>query len=215
QIEFRYDVSVDLAAVDVQNAISRIRSSLPEEIGEPQVLKFSTSDRPVLTMGLRDDNLVEVRRLAEDVLAPQLQRLPGVAIVDVFGGYEPEISVRINRNRLEAHRLSLAAVVQPIRTHNVSVPAGQIHSNGRQYTFRVDEKSETMQDIANIPISAPTGQRVRVGNIATVEQGSSEDLSRFRVNGKAAIAMQIFKQEDANTVQVVELAQTKFAEMGR
>ncbi|MFW5643549.1 MAG: efflux RND transporter permease subunit, partial [Alkalispirochaeta sp.] len=51
-VEFRYDISVDLAAVDVQNAISRIRSTLPPTIAEPQVLKFSTSDRPVITMGL-------------------------------------------------------------------------------------------------------------------------------------------------------------------
>ncbi len=213
EVEFRYGNDVDIVAVDVQNAISRIRSELPREIGEPQVLKFSTSDRPVLTMGLRSDNLVEVRRLAEEVLAPEIQRVSGVAIVDVFGGYQPEVSVQVDRDRLEAHRLPLAAVVGAIRSHNVSVPAGQIRSEGRQYTFRVDEESQSIQEIAEIPISTPAGKRIRVSDIATVKEGSSEDLSRFRVNGKAAIAMQVFKQDDANTVEVVELAQAKFAEL--
>ncbi|MDQ7051578.1 MAG: efflux RND transporter permease subunit [candidate division KSB1 bacterium] len=212
-IEFRYDVSVDLAAVDVQNAISRIRGKLPREIGEPQVIKFSTSSRPVLTVGLLGDNLVEVRRLAEDVLAPELQRVPGVAIVDVFGGYQPEISVQVDRNRLEAHRLRLGAVVDAIRSHNISAPAGQIRSKNRQYTFRVDEQSQNLQDIADIPITTPAGYRIRVGDVATVTDGGGEDLSRFRVNGKAAIAMQIFKQDDANTVEVVRLAREKFAEL--
>ncbi len=212
-IEFRYDVSVDLAAVDVQNAISRIRGKLPREIGEPQVIKFSTSSRPVLTVGLRGDNLVEVRRLAEDVLAPELQRVPGVAIVDVFGGYQPEISVQVDRNRLEAHRLRLGAVVDAIRSHNISAPAGQIRSKNRQYTFRVDEQSQNLQDIADIPITTPAGYRIRVGDVATVTDGGGEDLSRFHVNGKAAIAMQIFKQDDANTVEVVRLAREKFAEL--
>ncbi|NIV94906.1 AcrB/AcrD/AcrF family protein, partial [candidate division KSB1 bacterium] len=137
EVEFSYDMDVDLAAVDVQNAIARIRSHLPATIGEPQVLKFSASDRPVLTVGLIGENLVSVRRLAEDVLAPEVQRVDGVALVDVFGGHQPEVSVQVDRNRLDAHRLRLAAVIGAIRRHNVSLPAGQIRSAGQQYTFRV------------------------------------------------------------------------------
>lgn len=213
QVEFTYDMNVDLAAVDVQNAIARTRAHLPREIGEPQVLKFSTSDRPVLTMGLIGEDLVAVRRLAEEVLAPEIQRLEGVAIVDVFGGNEPEISVQVDRDRLEAHRLRLAAVAEAIRNHNVSVPAGQIRSAGRQYTFRVDEQSRSLQEIAQIPIPSPSGTRIRVGDLAQVNEGGGEDLSRFRVNGRAAIALQVFKQDDANTVAVVRRAQVKFREL--
>ncbi len=191
-VEFRYDVLVDLAAVDVQNAISRIRGMLPGAIGEPQVLKFSTSNRPVLTMGLVGENLVDVRRLAEDVLAPDLQRIPGVALVDVFGGYKPEISVAVDRDRLEAHRMPLGAVVEAIRTQNVSVPAGQIRSAGRQYTFRVDTQSRSLRDISRILLTTPAGKQIRIGDVATVTESGGEDLSRFRVNGISAIAMQIF-----------------------
>lgn len=214
-VEFTYDMDVDLAAVDAQNAISRIRSQLPREIGEPQVLKFSTSDRPVLTVGLKGEDLVAVRRLAEDVLAPEIQRVEGVALVDVFGGYKPEISVHVDRNRLEAHKLRLAVVVDAIRNHNVSVPAGQIRSAGRQYTFRVDEQKRTLREIAQIPITTQTGSRILIGDIAEISEGGGEDLSRFRVNGQAAIAMQIFKQDDANTVQVVELVRSKFKDISR
>ena len=64
EVEFRYGVSVDLAAIDVQNALTRIRAGLPAGIADPQVLKFSTSDRPVLTVGARGEDLVSVRRLA-------------------------------------------------------------------------------------------------------------------------------------------------------
>lgn len=209
-VEFRYDTSVDLAAVDVQNAISRIRARLPQNIAEPQVLKFSTSDRPIVTMGLIGEDMVAVRNLAEDVLAPELQRVGGVALVDVFGGYQPELSVRVDRTRLEAHSLPLGAVVEAIRSHNVSLPAGEIRSEGRQYSFRVDQQSRTVEDIVSIPITTPAGQRVLVGDLADVEIGSGEDLSRFRVDGKSAIAMQIFKQEDANTVEVVGLVEEAF-----
>ncbi len=209
-VEFRYDTSVDLAAVDVQNAISRIRARLPGTIAEPQVLKFSTSDRPVVTMGLIGEDMVAVRNLAEDILAPELQRVDGVALVDVFGGYQPELSVRVDRTRLEAHNLPLGAVVEAIRSHNVSLPAGEIRSEGRQYSFRVDQQSRTIEDIASIPMTTPSGQRVLVGDLARIETGSGEDLSRFRVDGRNAVAMQIFKQEDANTVEVVGLVGEAF-----
>jgi multidrug efflux pump subunit AcrB len=213
KVEFTYDTDVDLAAVDVQNAISRIRSALPSSIGEPQVLKFSTSNRPVLTVGLIGPDLVAVRRLADDVLTQEIQRVPGVAIVDVFGGYQPEVSVLLDRDRLEAHRLRLAAVSDAIRSHNVSLPAGQIRSAGRQYTFRVDEEARTVEQIAGIPVTTLSGSRVLVGDIGEVSTGSSEDYSRFRVNGRAAIAVQIFRQDDANTVDVVQRARARLGKI--
>ncbi|MFW5695523.1 MAG: efflux RND transporter permease subunit [Alkalispirochaeta sp.] len=214
-VEFRYDMSVDLAAVDVQNAISRIRTTLPPTIAEPQVLKFSTSDRPVITMGLSGDNMAEARTIAEDVLAPEIQRVEGVALVDVFGGYQPELSVMVDRTRLEAHNLPLGAVVEAISAHNISLPAGEIRSEGQQYSFRIDQQSSSPEELSSIPITTPGGQRVLVGDLARVEMGSGEDLSRFRVNGENAIAMQIFKQDDANTVEVVNLVSEQFEEIRR
>lgn len=202
-VEFRYDKSVDLAAVDTQNAVSRIRSALPAGIAEPQILKFSTSDRPIITLGLMGSDMVAVRDLAEQVLSPEIQRVDGVALVDVFGGYQPELSVHVDRSRLEANNLPLTAVIGAIGSHNVSLPAGEIRSEGQQYSFRVDQLSQSIEEIASIPITTPAGQRILVGDLSRITIGSGEDLSRYRVNGKHAIAMQVFRQDDANTVDVV------------
>ncbi|RKX29064.1 MAG: AcrB/AcrD/AcrF family protein, partial [Candidatus Zixiibacteriota bacterium] len=212
-VEFRYDVDVDMAALDVQNAISRIRGKLPSGIQEPQVLKFSTSNRPVLTVGIIGDDLVEVRRLVEEDLAPELQRVAGVAMVDVFGGHNPEVSVFVDRSKLDAYKLPIAAVAQAIKEHNVSIPAGKINSNEIQYSFRVDEESKTIQDIAKIPIRLQDGNRLLLGDLAKIRYGSAEDLSKYHVNGESAIAVQILKQDNANTVDVVLRAQAKFAEI--
>lgn len=212
-VEFDYDRSVDLAAVDVQNAIARIRARLPPAIGEPQVLEFSTSDRPVLTVGLVGDDLVALRRLAEEVAAPALQRLPGVAMVDVFGGHRPEVAVEVDRDRLEAHGLPLAAVAEALRAHNVSLPAGQIRARQRQYTFRVDQQSRTLAELARIPVAVPGGARVVVGDVAAVTYGSGEDQSRFRADGQPAIGVQVFRQDEANTVAVVGRVRAGLAQL--
>ncbi|MDX9759157.1 MAG: efflux RND transporter permease subunit [Bacteroidota bacterium] len=212
-IEFAYDVEVDLAAVDVQNAIARIRARLPREIAEPQVLKFSTSNRPVLTVGVRGEDMADVRRLADDQISAEMQRLPGVALVDVFGGDRPEITVSVDRSRLEAYRVALPQVVEAIAANNASAPAGQITSRGRQYSFRLDERKRDIEDLSRIPVPLPQGGRVLLRDLAEIHSGTAEDQSRFHVNGTAAIAMQVFKQDDANTVEVVEHAQEKIREL--
>jgi multidrug efflux pump subunit AcrB len=213
EVEFKYGNSTDLAAIDVQNAVSNIRSRLPLQISEPQIMKFSTSNRPVLTIGLKGENLVEIRSLASNVIAMEVQRVSGVANVDVFGGNRAEISVDVDRDRLDAHGLSLLNLTEAIRSHNISAPAGQIRSEGRQYTFRIDEESLSINNLAEIPISLPGGGAVYLGNLAAIREGSGEDQSRFRVNGNAAIAVQVFKQNDANTVEVVKSVQNKFSEL--
>ncbi len=213
EVEFRYGNDVDLAAVDVQNAIARIRDRLPRGIAEPQVLSFSTSDVPVLTMGIIGDDMPEVRRLADDVLAPELQRIPGVALIDVFGGYRPELSVMVDRTRLEAHNLSLSEVVQAIQTNNISLPAGEIRSSGQQHSFRVDQRASSVEEVGAIPLTTPAGQRVLVGDIAEVREGAGDNLSLYRVNGETAIAVEVFKQGDANTVEVVGLVSERIEEL--
>lgn len=214
-VEFRYEVDVDMAALDAQNAISRIRGELPAGIQEPRVLKFSTSDRPVLTVGVVGKDLTAVRRLAEEEIAPEMQRLAGVALVDVFGGHEPQLSVLLDRNALEAYRLSVSDIANAIRSHNLSTPAGKINSSEQRYSFRIDEQSRSVQDFAKLPVPLPERKRVLLKDVARIQHGSAEDLSRYHVNGKAAIAVQVFKQDDANTVDVVSRAKKKFAELGQ
>lgn len=213
RIEFAYDVEVDIAAVDVQNAIARIRARLPRDIAEPQVLKFSTSDRPVLTVGVRGDDMARVRRLADDHLSAELQRLPGVALVDVFGGSRPEITVSTDGSRLEAHRLALPQLVEAIAANNASAPAGRITTRGQQYSFRLDERKRGAEDLGRIPVPLPQGGRVLLADVAAIHAGTSEDQARFHVNGQPAIAMQVFKQDDANTVDVVGRAQQQIREI--
>ena len=111
-VEFRYDRQVDLAAVDVQNAIARISSELPPGIREPQVLKFSTSDRPVISVGVTAEDLVQARKMAEDRFAPELQRIDGVAAVDVFGGNKPALLVEVKRRDLEAYHIPLQKQIE-------------------------------------------------------------------------------------------------------
>lgn len=212
-VEFQYDRNVDMAAVDVQNAIARIRGDLPPDVGEPQVLKFSTSDRPVISLGIAGDDLVGTRKATEDIFAPKLQRIDGVAAVDVFGGHAPAVRVEIDRASVEAYGIPLPMVVEAVGSHNSARPAGQIRTERDQTMFRLESRAKSISDLERIPITSAEGGRILLGEIAEISQGSVDDDARFSVNGKASIAVQVFKTEDANTVEVVAAVERKVEEL--
>lgn len=206
--EFGYDRDVALAAVDVQNAISRIRGTLPGAISEPRVLKFSTSDKPVITLAVHaSDKRIgwgEVRRLAEEELEPLLQRTEGVAAVDVFGGARAQVNVLVDRDRLEAAGLGLSDLAAAIKEGNISAPAGRIDLARRELLLRFDETVRTAAELARLPVAEKAGQRVLLGDVARLEQGAADRRSSYRFRGTEAVALQVLQRQDANTVEVVE-----------
>ncbi len=213
-VEFQYGRDVELAAVDVQNAIARIRGELPHGIREPQVLKFSTTDRPVVTYAVMTADLTRARRLSEDAFAPRLQQVEGVAAVDVFGGSRPAVLVDLDRQEIEAARVPLQRIVEALRAHNTITPAGRIRTDSTQSMFRVDTRAGTVQALEDIPIATAGGSRVLLRDLATIRKAPLEDDSRFRLNGRRAIAMQVFKTTEANTVEVVQAIREVVAELG-
>lgn len=211
--EFRYGIDADMAAVDVQNAIARIRGSIPSEIEEPRVLTFSSGDRPIYSLGARAKDLAHARKIAEDVLAPRLQRIPGVAAVDVFGGSVPAVLVEVQRTKLEAQHVSIDAVARALREQNANVPAGRLRTEVTQDMLRVESRSMSLEQLRKISLPTSDGSRIALGDLAGVRLGALDDDARFAIDGKSAIALQVFKTDEANTVEVVELLDDAVSEL--
>ncbi len=203
QLEFRYGTEVRLAAVDVQNAIASIGSNLPANVEAPRVMTFSSAERPVFTVGVRAKNLLAARQLADDVIAPRFQASAGVGAVEVFGGQEAKVIVDVDSRRAESHRVSLSQVASIIAANNRSVPAGRLRSSDGETMLRVDQRAQRLDELEDTPIPLADGSLLRVGDLAQVRLGAEQDDSWFSVNGQRAIAVQVYRSEDANTVEVV------------
>ena len=204
RVEFDYQTNSALAAVDVQNAIGRVRHELPAEIGEPQVLEFSTADKPIVTLALHSAVLPieQVRELADNVVREKLERVPGVAVVDVFGGHKLELHVAIDRDRLAAASLDTGRVMAALDDWNLSAPGGRIADGEREAVVRFDQRIRTVQEAERIVLVARGESFVRLGEVAEVSLRAGEQRSAYRHNGSDAIAVQILRRDDANTVQV-------------
>ncbi|MDK2815837.1 MAG: hypothetical protein PWR22_466 [Moorella sp. (in: firmicutes)] len=215
QVEFQYGKDVDVAAVDVQNAINRIKRSLPGEIQEPQVMKFSSSDKPVVTYSVSSTRvpMTAVRTLLENDIKNEIQMVDGVAAVDIFGGYKRQINVFLDRSRLEALQIPLEKVITALGTQNIAAPGGHIIQKEKEYLIRIVNEFEGAADIGRTVIENRNGNLIYLKDIARVEDGQAENRSEFRFEGKPALSLQVIKKKDANTVAVVDGVKEKVAEL--
>ncbi|MDA3863289.1 MAG: efflux RND transporter permease subunit [Deltaproteobacteria bacterium] len=212
-VEFNYEVDVDQAAIDIQNALSHIRSLLPETIKEPQILKFSTDDRPIASVGIAHRDMKKARELAEESISTEFQKIKGVAAVDVFGGNVSSLNIDVDMKTIESLGISINFITQVLLKHNVALPAGQLRTRGNQYSFRIEARLKDPESIKKIPVPLPNGSRVELGDIAEVKLGSLEDDSTFSINGKRYIGIQVYKSKDANTVKIVKEIREKLKTM--
>ncbi len=215
--EFEYGRDVDLAAVDVQNAVDRIGDRFPPGTARPRVLKFSTADRPVITLAVRGaEGAVDpagARRIAEDRIRPLLQRVPGVASVDVFGGDRSRVEVEVDQGALEAAGLAVPDVVGALREGSVTRPGGTFEAGGREVLIRVDHSPADVAELARLPVAHREGQRILVGDVAGVREGTADRRSAFRNRGTDAVALEVLPRQDANTVDVVRRVEALVPEL--
>jgi multidrug efflux pump subunit AcrB len=206
QVEFSYATSIDEAAVDLQNAISSIRDQLPDQMQEPRIMKFSASDKPILTVSLSSDSLSmqDTRQLAEDRIAYELQLVDGVAAVEVFGGYRNEVQVQVDRDDLAFYSLTLQQIAEAIGQSNVKAPGGKVLVNEKEVMIRVQEGYEFLEDLQRLTLNLPEGRQVYLSDIADISLAVESLESSYRFNGEESIALMITKQGSANTIQVVE-----------
>ncbi len=213
-VEFDYDKDINVAAVDVQNVINRIRDQLPAGIDEPQVKKFSTADKPILTVainGPRSDT--DLRTLTDNQVTDTLQLAPGVASIDVYGGKKRQIQVRVDRDKLNAYNISIGRIVEKLDGENLNFPGGRITQPDTEYLVRTVGEYENIDRMKDIIIGNFNGKNVYLKDVGQIKDSFEEIRSKFRVEGKESVAVNIKKQQNANTVEVVEEVKEKLDDL--
>ncbi|HEX5513151.1 MAG TPA: efflux RND transporter permease subunit [Gammaproteobacteria bacterium] len=204
-IRFTWGIDLDAAANDIRDRLDRIVASLPEEAERPQLRKFDPASFPILILGAasRLDPL-ELRRLIDEQLSFRLERLPGVAAVEVWGGHQREIQVRVLRERLQALGLPLDRVLQTLRDANLNVPTGSITEGTADVTLRAPGRFRSLDEIRNTVIARREGVAIYLHQIAEVADSHAEMTRLIRINGQPGVRLGVRKQSGSNTVAVAE-----------
>ncbi|MEO0816061.1 MAG: efflux RND transporter permease subunit [Pseudomonadota bacterium] len=207
-IEFGVNQDIDVAANDIRDRISGVLDNLPEEADPPEVEKADSNDDVIIWLNLAAENLTtpELSDYADRYLVDRFSALDGVARVRVGGSRNYALRVWIDRRALAARGLTVNDIEQALRRENIEAPAGQIESQTRAYTVRIDRTFQTPQDFAELVIAEGDDYLVRLGDVAWVERGTVEDRNMFRGNGVPMVGLGIVKQSTANTVDVANAA---------
>lgn len=203
RITFGWGTNLDAAAIDLQAMIEQNIRDLPEDIDRPQIGKFDVNAFPVVLLGIASDlDPVQLNQLIEDEISFRFSRIPGVAQIDVWGGYEREIRVELDPNRVNALGLSLNEIRTAIRDANLDRPTGTIEEGRYEVTLRTPAQFASLDEIRETVLSVHNGAAIRIADVAEVRD-TYRKLTRYvRLNGERAVRLAIRKQPAANTVEV-------------
>ncbi len=203
RVSFTWGTDIDVAANDLRDRLDRIMNQLPDDITRPQVRKFDISATPVLILGVSSPmDPLELRRLIDEQMSYRVERVAGVASMDVWGGLEREIQVNLNPDKIGALGLSLDGIRQALRDANITVPAGEVERGRLEITLRTPGQFTTLDELAATVLAVRDGAPITLDQVAQIEDTHSKISRIVRINDEPGVRLAIRKQPDANTVQV-------------
>jgi HAE1 family hydrophobic/amphiphilic exporter-1 len=215
-IEFTWGTDMDFAGIEVRERLDLLW--LPTEATRPLLLRFDPSSEPVMRVALVDesaassrnragsheDRLKFLRRFADDRIKPEIESVEGSAAVKVSGGFEDEVQIYVDQQRLAQLRLSIEQVAKRIGAENVNLSGGRLEQGTQRFLVRTVNEFDTLDDMANAVIATVDGQPVYLKDVARVERGYKDRTAITRLNGAECIELAIYKEGDANTVQLAQ-----------
>lgn len=217
-VEFDWGYDIDQGGVDLRKAIDFVRDYLPPDASSPMTFAFNPSMQPIMFLFLSGNyDQKQLRDIAVHDLEPRLERLPGVASVDTYGGLEREIRVEVLPQRLQSYRIAVPTILQALRTENLQIPAGSLEQGGQEFAILSQGRFQNVEEIRNLVVGykqagmaetalgqkVPTAQArlvpVRLRDVADVLDTFHEATRIVRANGESSVFIAIRKQSGANT----------------
>lgn len=205
RVSFTWGTDIDTAALDLQATLEDEINELPDDVDRPRVNKFDINSFPVVIIGVSGNlDPVDLTRLVNDQIRYRFARIPGVAQVDLWGGYDRELRIELDADRINGLGLPLNSILQALRDSNLDLPAGRIEEGRLEVVLRAPAQFESVEEIRNTVVAVREGAVITIGDIGKVSD-TYERITRYiRINGERGIRVAIRKEADANTVEVAK-----------
>jgi HAE1 family hydrophobic/amphiphilic exporter-1 len=206
-LEFDPAIDINTAAVDVQAALLGVQRQLPQEMTElPSYRKVNPADAPVLfmTMNSPSMSLSDLNDYAENLIAPSISTLPGVAQVSVNGQKRFAVRVRARADLMNARNISMDELAIALRAANSNSPLGILDGPSQTLTIQGNAQLMKASEFAELIVATRNGDPVRLKDVAYVEDSYQSVKTAGSYNGERSIVLLVQRQPNANTVQVVD-----------
>lgn len=216
RISFNWGTNLDAAVNDIRDRLDRVYQRLPDEADRPVVRKFDVANFPVMQIGVSTEmELLEARTFIEDNIQYRLERLPGVASADIYGGHVREVHVLFDINKVKALNIPLNQVLNVIKSSNVTTPAGNVETGRLDMRIRTPGTFISLEELGGTVVGSSGGKRIRLRDLAEVRDTIRKPTRYIRVNGQPGMYMGIMKQSGANTVSVARAVRREIERINR
>lgn len=207
-IEFAQDTDMDLAYAQLRDRMDRVKADLPEDIERLYVQKWNDSDDPILWYALvQEVEYEDPYLIVEQNIQKSLERIDGVAKVEIWGAEEKSILLRVNQDNVKAYKVNLYDVIQRLRQDNFSISSGFVKEGQKKIYVRSLGKFKSLEEIRELPIR---GTNLRLKDVAEVAYDVPERRFKNTIDNKSAITLGIFKESTANTVELCQQVKAIF-----
>jgi len=203
-VSFVYGTDIDKSISDAQNKIDSKKAELPSMALSPMISKMSIDDKSVMTLSVTSDlETADFSDLVEHRLVPELLRISGMAKVDAVGLHPREIQVNLDMESMKALGLTPVQIMGVIRGANLDFPTGSLKNEQTNTSIRLSGKLLSVDEIRSLVLmTMPNGTQIRLCDVADVVETTKEVNKLARVNGKEAVLLNVFKQSDANAIDL-------------
>ena len=212
--EFDWGTDLNEASNDIRERLEFAKRLLPDDAEDPMIFKFSTAMIPILFVGFTaEESYPRLYQFVDKYIADRLKNVPGVGAVQILGGLERQIEVRLDRERLQAYGLSVAQISEAIRASHLNLPAGKVKVGETEYLIRVLGEVEEPYKFSDLIVGRGNGPPIYLRDVAQVVDTHKERTIFVRVNGRDALLVMVQKQSGTNTVNVARRVKKRLEEL--
>jgi len=216
RLSFRWGTDLNEAMDDLRTRLDRVRGRLPLEAEALTIFRLDSNAQPIMSLGIEGDyDRVTLREIAENQLAPRLERVNGVASVTAGGGLRRQIHVELSKEKVAALDLPVERINALLRTENQNTPLGEVAQGERMYLLRSAAQFQNLDEIRNLVLMTRNGVPIYLRDVAEVKDTTEDIRSLLRINGKAGVRMQVQKQSGTNTVEIAEAVKAEIERINR
>jgi HAE1 family hydrophobic/amphiphilic exporter-1 len=203
ELKFNWGKNLYNAESDVRKKLDIVRRQLPKDADQPIVYSYNPNQKPFMILALTSKTRSQraLRTISEQQLQQRIDRIPGVATSETYGGYERQINVNVDNAKMRLYNIDLSAIATKLSQENIQVPAGQITQGHTIYALRTIGRFQNIDQISNTIIAMRNGQAIKLSDVAKVIDGVARPIGAVQVNGQSSVIVDIFKQSDANVVE--------------
>ena len=217
RITVEFDLSVDLetAANDVRDKVSRAQRYLPRDCDPPTVSKADADAMPILMVAIQSDSrsLLEISEIADLTVKEQLQTIPDVSSVQIWGEKRYSMRIWLDPVKMAAYGITPVDIRNTITSENVELPSGSIEGNSVELTLRTMGQMHTAQEFNNIIVKENDGNIVRIRDIGQAELGPADLKSYMKMNGVPMVGVVVVPQPGANHIEIADAVYQRMEQM--